>query len=453
MNKIPSNKLLILLEMNEVNFDVVKSYCSIYPGKFNWIEALFRSHHIKTTSEKIYEELEPWIQWVSMHTGKSFEEHKVFRLGDIVGANSIQIFEKLENIGIRVGCISPINTENRLMKPAFFLPDPWTRTVTDGSWWSNILSKAVSQTVNDNAESRISLRSSISIFLGLLRFAQYRHYGLYLKLILRSRGSPWRKALTLDLMLHDIHIKLFKKTEVEFSTLFLNSGAYIQHHYFFCAEPIKKIAKIRNPEWYVPSDADPFFEMLEVYNVIVGEYLSEIKVEFILATGLSQCPYDRVKYYYRLKNHISFLSQTGIKFESVIPRMTRDFLVNFSSIEDAKSAEKILRGIRIESDGESIFDEIDNRGVSLFVTLTYSKEVTDKTRILINSKLVPLSSNVVFVALKNGMHQAEGFAFFTEGVAQLAPKDLSHIKELHYTVMNYFSDPIVNMQNSSSSGG
>lgn len=450
MNKFKSNRLLVLLEINEVNFDLVREYLNLYPGRFKWMEVLLRNYHIKTTSEKNYEELEPWIQWVSIHTGKSFEEHKIFRLGDIVGSDIPQVFEKLEDIGVRVGCISPINTENRLRRPAYFMPDPWTKTITDGSWWSNILSSAVSQAVNDNAQSRVSLKSLISIFLGLLRFAKFKHYRIYLKLILNSRGSPWRKALVLDLMLHDIHTNFLNKKVVNFSTLFLNSGAHIQHHYLFCAEPIKKNTLIRNPGWYVSPDADPFFEMLGVYNIIIGDYIADSNAEFILATGLSQRPYDRVEYYYRLKNHASFLSLMGINFKSVMPRMTRDFLVQFSNDAEALAAEKILRAIRTEFDNKLIFGEINNRGNSLFVTLTYPDEVTESTRILINSQFVKLSPNVVFVALKNGMHHANGFAFFSKGVAHFAPKDFSHAKELHCTIMNYFDSPIVDLQNSSS---
>jgi hypothetical protein len=33
-----------------------------------------------TESEPEYENLEPWVQWPSVHTGKTYDEHKVFRL-------------------------------------------------------------------------------------------------------------------------------------------------------------------------------------------------------------------------------------------------------------------------------------------------------------------------------------------------------------------------------------
>jgi hypothetical protein len=56
--------------------------------------------------------------------------------------------------------------------------------------------------------------------------------------------------------------------------------------------------------------------MLEVYDQIIGDYLklSKNKNPILISTGLSQVPYDMVKFYYRLKNHQLFLKKIGINF-------------------------------------------------------------------------------------------------------------------------------------------
>jgi len=41
------------------------------------------------------------------------------------------------------------------------------------------------------------------------------------------------KALILDSLLVDVHFTLWIKYKPDFSNLFLNSGAHIQHHYLF----------------------------------------------------------------------------------------------------------------------------------------------------------------------------------------------------------------------------
>jgi hypothetical protein len=203
-------KRLILLELNEINFDLVKRYLSKFSGRFPGLEKLVAGAKIHTSSEEAYEELEPWIQWASVHTGKSYAEHKLFRLGDVVGSQVTQIFERLEMAGVAIGGISPMNAENRLKKPAYFIPDPWTKTLTDDSWWSRRLGSAVAQAVNDNAQSKITKTSALNILLGLVRFAKFKHYSLYFKLARKSIGSSWRRALVLDLFLHDLHTSFFK---------------------------------------------------------------------------------------------------------------------------------------------------------------------------------------------------------------------------------------------------
>lgn len=433
-----NNKKLVLLELNEVNFDVAKCYLEKSPGKYPWLEQLTKGANIRTSAEEKYEELEPWIQWVSVHTGLSFADHGVYRLGDIVGSKVPQLFEVLESQGVSVGGISAMNAENRLKQPAYFIPDPWTKTPTDGSFWSEALAQAVGQTVNDNAQSKITIKSAVALLLGLVRFAKVRHYSLYMKLALNSSKASWRKALFLDLLLHDVHLALMASRKADFSTVFLNAGAHIQHHYFFNAAPVKQATYLRNPSWYLPETEDPFEDMLEVYDAIIGEYLALKDTEVMVVTGLAQKPYDRIKYYWRLKDHAEFLKAVGIEYRTVMPRMTRDFLIEFDSPDQAVEAQEKLSQMVVTSDGEQLFGEIDNRGVSLFVTLTYPHEIAEDTTVLVDSAALRLKPYTTFVATKNGMHQAEGFAFFTPGAARYLPAEQSHVKEIYSAVVGYF---------------
>jgi hypothetical protein len=436
MNK-PS-KRLILLELNEINFDVVEKYLAEDPDRFPALKKLLSGAHVRTSCEKQYEELEPWIQWVSVHTNKTYKEHGVFRLGDIVGSGVPQIFEQLEQAGYKVGAISAMNAENRLKNPAYFIPDPWTRTPADSSWWSRSLGQAVSQAVNDNAQARITLKSALKIALGLLRFARVGHYQKYLSLIAGSRRKPWLKPLVLDLLLHDLHWTLFNNKKPNFSTLFLNAGAHIQHHYFFNAEPIRKDLKNKNPSWYVEEVQDPLAEVLSLYDMIVSQYFSRADTDVVLATGLAQKPYERVKFYYRLKNHADFLQGLELDFSEVFPRMTRDFLITFENDNHALAAQGLLASIRVNDGNAPLFGEIDNRGKSLFVTLTYPLEITASTNYCVGHQKLPLLPEVSFVAIKNGMHQEEGFAFFTPGIAPYAPKDKAHVANLGTSIKAYF---------------
>ena len=434
-----SNNPLILIELNEVNFDIVEKYLAAGGLRLPALKKLLNGPRIRTTSESEYEQLEPWVQWVSVHTGKTYAEHGVFRLGDIVGSGAPQIFEQLERAGYKVGSISAMNAENRLERPAYFIPDPWTQTPSDSSWWSRSLGKAIAQAVNDNAQARITFQSALCLLVGLVRFARFKHYRTYLALVIASHRKPWLKALVLDLLLHDIHWGMFKQARPDFSALFLNAGAHIQHHYFFNAAPLRDDVGLKNPDWYISENEDPLADLLKFYDMLVQEYIDLPEVELMLATGLTQKPYDRVKFYYRLNSHEAFLHSLGIKFLSVTPRMTRDFLVQFETMQQALAAQEVLSSVFVEGvEDAPLFGEIDNRGKSLFVALTYPYEITSSTLYHLGGRAAPLSPQVSFVAIKNGMHHNEGFAFFTQGVAEVAPQDGAHVSELNESIMRHF---------------
>lgn len=433
-----AGKRLILLELNEINFDVVEQYIAANTTRYPSLKNLLAGTRIRTSCEKKYEELEPWIQWASVHTCRTYAEHGVFRLGDMVGTGVAQIFEQLEQVGYKVGAISAMNAENRLSAPAYFIPDPWTKTLADSSWWSQSLGQAISQTVNDNSKGRITAKSALQVVLGMLRFSRVRNYQKYLSLVAASRRKPWLKALVLDLLLHDVHWSMFNDKKPNFSTLFLNAGAHIQHHYFFNAEPIRNISSNKNPVWYLAEDADPLADVLDLYDMIVGEYFARSDTEVLLATGLAQKPYDSVKFYYRLNNHVNFLRGLGINFREVLPRMTRDFLIEFETQQQAIVAQSVLANVRVGEEDSPLFGEIDNRGDSLFVTLTYPREITSSTQYRANAFESSLLPEVSFVAIKNGMHQEEGYAFFTPGIAQYAPPDKAHVAQLGSSIREYF---------------
>jgi hypothetical protein len=429
------DRQLLLIELNEVNLDFARRYVDQL-GLPN-LSKLFATGMTRTSSEARYEQLEPWIQWVSAHTGLTAAEHGVFRLGDMVSSQAPQLYEQLEAGGVSVGAVSPMNTVNRLKAPAYFLPDAWTQTPSDGTFWSRVLTRAVAQAVNDNSDQRITFSTALTLLGGLARFASPRHYGTYLRLALRSRKAPWRKALFLDLFLHDLHRRLMLGAKPQFSSLFLNAGAHIQHHYFFNSRAVASEA-VRNPAWYVSRDADPFAEMLVVYDRILGDYLRDENASVIVATGLTQRPYDRVKFYYRLRDHAAFLRAIGLRFKSVEPRMTRDFLVHFDNAEDAKNAAKTLADLKSSIDDVAIFGEIDNRGDSLFLSLTYPHEIRDDLKVVGITPPVRLLDHAVFVAIKNGMHDSQGFFWCRGDIQRFAPADGAHIKSLHGAILGFF---------------
>lgn len=398
-------KQLIFLELNEINFEFVEAYIRL--GHLPNFRRLIEAHgYCRTTSEQAYEKLEPWIQWVSAHTGLSYKEHGVFRLGDAVGKGLDQVWNALERRGVRVGALSPMNAENTLSQPAFFVPDPWTKTETSGSGLLKRFTEAISQAVNDNASGRLPARSLWNLLCGAVAYAQPASYPAYFKILARVPGNGWRKALFLDRLLADTFITLCRKTQPQFASLFLNAGAHIQHHYLFNSKAYSGNGK--NPDWYIKQGTDPLLEIYQLYDQVINDVQQKLKgCRLMLATGLRQVPYEKETYYWRLKNHANFLRLANIDFRAVLPRMSRDFLIECASAESAAAAAEALSAATI--DGQPAFS-LENRGSSLFVTLEYPHEIkADSVCRVGNMAIRGFLSHVAFVAIKNGQHDSTGY--------------------------------------------
>ena len=399
----------ILLGLNELNFDYIQFY--INQGLLPNFKKIFDIQFpIETVSENEYKLLEPWVQWVTIHTGKNYNEHQVFRLGDIVNNPELsQIFEELEEEGLSVGAVSPFNSENRLKNPSFFVPDPWTKTSSSGNWIVKALYQAVHKSVNDNAKSKLNLKSLISLGLGLLLYVPISRWFHYVKTILNVK-NPGAKAVILDSLLADVHLTLWKKYKPDFSNLFLNSGAHIQHHYLFNSKAYK--GNFKNPEWYCPDGFDPLILILSEYDYQIGKLLKLNNVKLIIATGLHQEPHENLTFYWRLKEHVKFVEMIGVEnFSEILPRMSRDFLVKFNKEVDALNAEKLLNSFYACKDDVKIF-EVDNRGTSLFVEFVYPNDIENNDSIYSkesNLKLEKIKSYLAFVAIKNGEHNGIGY--------------------------------------------
>ena len=432
----------LLIQLNEINFDLVDKYLS--ESKKNQYINLKKIKHIfkcfNTYAENKYEELEPWIQWVSLNLGKDYDKHKIFRLGDIVNStHEEQIYETIEQRGFRVGAISPINTDNRLKNPLYFLPDPWTDTNSDSSNFSKRLSYMLKQSVNDNSSGKLSFKSISIIIEIIIKTFHFKKTLFLIQLIFSSLKKPWLKSLVLDYLIHLVHLYFIKKKNPNFSSIFFNEGAHIQHHYFFNARHIKNLPK--NPNWYIKQKADPIEDMLKFYDKIIGDYLNFFQKndKLMIATGLRQVPYNMIKFYYRLKNHAQFLNKIGVNYSKVLPRMTRDFEIFFDNDQDLKNAKNILKNIKCEQNNLSIFSEIEERAKSLFVTLTYPHEVKKNEMIIIDKNTkINFLNELVFVAIKNGMHDSKGYVFCSPNLRFKLPKEPVHVSEIHDIILKCF---------------
>lgn len=423
---------IIFIQMNELNFDIVKKYTKII--KLPNFERLMNEFKLITESEKEYENLEPWIQWYSFYTGLKFKDHKVHKLGDSSYANHKNILNDLEDLEFKIGCISPMNLINNLKSPSFFVPDPWTISKTDGSFTSNALHKTISQVVNDNSQNKIGFYSIIVIIYYYLFYTSITGKIRLFTMAIKSLGKKWLRVNFLDAFLNEIFIKLIQINKTNFSMIFFNSLAHLQHHYLHNS----KVNQLKpNPEWLISKGDDPILKGLIEMDLNLQslyELARKKNATLIIATGLSQVPYKQKTFYYRLKNHNSFLKLLGISYKNISPRMTRDFEIKFDDTKQRDSAFKAFKSIKINS--TKAFNLIEKRQDSLFITLTYDQEINENTELSFNNFIWKAKDLIVFVAVKNGQHYSRGWLFSSEKLLK-SSKDIVNVSELRNIMLNY----------------
>jgi hypothetical protein len=408
---------LIILQLNEINFELLKGYNDL-DENFPRMKAVL-DYGFQTTSEENYSDLEPWIQWPSFYTGKTLKEHQIYRLGDASHSGEEQFFEVLERNGFSIGCISPMNASNNLKSSPYFIPDPWIDTPVSGGRLIQYFYSAVKQSVNDNSNGRISLKSKLTILFTILRFVDLKYQKKLLSYYRNIGGKSYRKALFLDQLLVFIHLSLQKKYTTDLSSIFLNSFAHIQHHYFFNSKAF--VQRNSNPDWYIAPELDPVREAMFVYEDILSEY-DRHNEDYLLLTGLSQNPYNKTKFYYRLHNPTLTLKKLGIDDVLVKQRMTRDFEIFFKDGSQIDNCLAILKSCNIS--GELAFGDFERRSSSLFVSFSYPDEISQNSTIVAEQVTIPVFDEVDFVAIKNGSHSPIGYGLYKNKGSYVSTADM-----------------------------
>ena len=425
-----ANAHIFFLQLNELRFDYIDEYIRL--GYLPTFKQLFEKYgYVETTSEVEHHLANPWIQWPTVHTGMSYEEHKVFRLGDINKHEHELIYEALENKGVSVAALAAFNAKNNTKHSSFFVPDPWTKTPFTGSKDLHRIYDALCQVTDDYAEKKITFQSYWNLLLGAIGNINYKSIPNYIKEALSYiNGKTWFRAVICDRLLIDTFVTQCTQHKPEFSTVFLNGGAHLQHHYLFSSKAYH--GERTNPTWHVAKNEDPLLDILNLYDEGLKEIL-ELAKKFdngrvIVATALHQNPHERETYYYRIDNHEDFLKRIGIEYIDTYNLMTEDFVLCFENEQLALEAEqKILNVETIDTEeifyietadcevrtlnkGAKIF-HTENRGKDIYVQLKpVSALIPVETKIKSNDIIIDNFGKMVTLAqVKNTHHHGVGY--------------------------------------------
>ncbi|MES1261397.1 MAG: alkaline phosphatase family protein, partial [Acidobacteriota bacterium] len=188
--------------------------------------------------------LEPWIQWITVHTGLTHEQHGVYDLGDGHKVRAPRVWDLLKRAGKTSWICGSMNTDFEKPFEALFLPDPWSAGVRpfpekEFAPYYDFVSRNVQEYTRD----RVPL--SHADYLAFLRFMVA--HGLSLSTATETaaqlmrertnRQTRWQRATILDRLQWDVFTWYQKRYNPDFSTFFLNSTAHFQHMYWRNMQP------------------------------------------------------------------------------------------------------------------------------------------------------------------------------------------------------------------------
>lgn len=401
---------LIFLGLNEFNPDLLLEISKLLP-KNNFLSKICKLTKLTLPIKDTYDSgyLEPWSQWVSVHTSKPTNNHKIKNLGDIPSLKHKQVWELLsknDEYSIVWGAMNA--SLGKAKKCELFVPDPWVFTEnTRPSGLSSFISLPRYLAKNYTSISKLKLLKLFFIFIvqsikyvGLPVFFKSLFY-LFEGLI--KFGSKHFVFINFfDYLTSYIFINKVKNSKASLNFIFLNSVAHCQHHYWKSKNP-QKLKEII----FTYQNINRILEVMEIKLNLFSK-----KQPFIIFNGLSQSStFDENSWYlYRVKNIQTFMKFFDISFKKIETLMTHDAHMFFDDVKQMKNTIVKIKKINIESK-PIFFVEEDLNNKKIFFRLNIHKHIDDKELITLDNKNIVFGRYIKRIVKRTGKHIQQSDAF------------------------------------------
>lgn len=424
---------LILLEFNELCPSLMDTF--IQQGLLpNFARLRGEADTYVTDAGEDPPNLNPWIQWVTLHSGQTFAQHGVFHLGDAASRKVRMLWDDVSAAGHEAWICGSMNIA---VQPGFrgsVLPDPWDAATAASPRKLDNYMKLVRAYVSEHTSGKRPVTlGTISHFLWFmlrngLSFGTVWRIARQL-LDERSHDSSWKRASILDLLQFDVFRSVYRRNKPLLSTLFFNSTAHYQHAFWRNMRPdlftIKPSAKEQE------SKANAVLFGYQSMDRLLGEVFKMASRDTVIAfaTALSQQPClswenDGGKTFYKPHAMDKALQFSGIDPSTcrIEPVMSEQFHLRFADDAAAASAKALLDAVKLDTgvpvfgsrlEGHSVF-----MGCRIFGDLPSGVRVTAGTR--------ECGFNDLFYqieAIKSGMHHRDGMLWIR------SPEVLGHAHE------------------------
>ena len=399
---------MLIIELNEFDPNYLKKVSKEL--NLENIQKIFKLKHSNTfTDEKDeHQGLDPWVQWVSIHSGKPYKEHQICRLSETQKQDFKQIWNMVgENKNYSCGIWGVMNApcgESKGIK--FFVPDPWSfDEISFPNYLNDFLSLPRYMAKNYLSTSlpkfiKESFKMIYFIFQNSGNGKTRKFINMLFKSLFISGINVHTFSTLLDFLSTLYFVELKNKFNTNFNIIFLNHIAHIQHQ-FWDSSPTKISKHMK-------------FALL-VCNEIIGMLFESIgnEEQLMIINGIRQkCVKGDGFFIYRQKDPSSFFKNFGIKATETEQNMTNDGILIFDNLLNRDAAINILKNLSLKSNKKNILDVeiLDDR--KIFYQLNIKSKIKNDEMILFNEKSFKFYDLIECICERTGAHIQQGDVFY-----------------------------------------
>lgn len=398
---------MILLELNEFNGTLLRNIASNRSLKA--LQKVFAWRRSETRTDDVYDSgfLEPWVQWVSVHTGRPSSTHRIKHLGEVPALQAEQLWERWSREGRRSIVWGVMNGDRRTAQNCdIFIPDPWTFSEPAYPDRYGDLIKLPRYLAKNYLDiSKLKCASDgVGLFWTVLRSVKAGDFKDGIDLLSQGLRAFGPKNIVFivffEYMSAMAFLRAVEEKQPDDAILFINMLAHAQHHY-----------------WKAP-DGENCAELefaAQAVDGIVSKLIARIsplKVgeRICIMNALSQtCTIEESPWVlHRPKNPERLLRHIGLKPVQVEPLMTYDAHVRFADQQATDSAYELLTRARVA--GAPLFHVEKNRGdpCMLFYRLDFFDPVDEKTTFEHGNRSSNFRTHFESIGRRTGKHIGAG---------------------------------------------
>lgn len=421
----------LIVELNEFNPDILRRAATQFG--LPTLERILSFRRSRTAADSNIEHhgLDPWVQWVSIHTGKPSSEHNVFQLGGVDKLRFRQIWEKLGERGSSTGIWGAMNAKrNKAPRNLFFVPDPWNFTEAPfppklGNFFA--LPIYYAKNYMDFSYAKIMWLAVTAAWSALWTVgprALFSDAVFFLRHTLGAKLGTGFLVAAFELVSARFFIEYRRAFKPDVCFLFLNCIAHFQHHEWTASD------RLTRSEGLV-------FRILDRTLALVFATCSADEKVLVVNAFTQKNVADEQLYCYRQVNPEKFLRRVGLAPIRVEQCMTNDGHAFFGSRAERDRAAEQLDASNVN--GAKAFDvERDvTDATKLFYRFSYWGPAGKQTMLSVGDVTLPLLNVFAVHARRTGAHVPEG-AVYAKGID--LPEAFSNFKVFRHVWPDLFRD-------------